>query len=1335
MEVFQHCCWLGHGSYGDVQLCEVSSRTMEMLLGAEYRQVDKQAPGPILIALKTWKQAHKLGKVMQIALREVQLLKAVSHPNIIKLQSAFRTPSGRVCMVFEYGGKSTHQLLETRFPGGFPQPLLQRLTFQIVQALRYLHSQKIIHRDIKPANILVDSEGVLRLCDFGFARYLSSTNNPGAVLSSTTRDGNDAGGDGGGDSRLWTPYVITRWYRAPEVLLGMPYGAQADVWSLGCTLAELAIGKPLLPGTSSLDQIGLIADLIGPLPNHMTARVTFPPTDKLCSGVAVPVGGKVAPAAAEALRQRLGPQHGAEFLDLLTACLKIDPRERPTVEQLLRMPYLADAARLFDGTSLAHTYGSVPLAGPVHAARKLVPPSQPFPPPQASGTDGTHSAKAQVVPVPPGQCRYHRCHPHPPPHQQHIHHQQQRCSVHPQRPQQQQDSRARDMFRCSRGLQHSTSMNSSVDASSTITSASCSVMSTTPVMRSVTSVTDSSYSTIPLGSSTFCYHCSGGAAFISSDVVCTCRAELSAFVSGSASNAQPLLSPAVAAATTRAVVRPLSCRSNSDIHSGSPMYAAIARNAAPDQPEGLRGAKTAVAHPPVGGIGMGGSDRMGDGTTGACWRGTAMESSLVRGSGESCTSQACMGQVDAYDPTAPMASSLSEQSDVTITLPPSLHVSVTAARPGPPTVHLGSRPAPPHPSGLSREAAIRVMTAAAAFASDESTAASRVATATTSSRQTAVEVPSALSLYFHQQQQQQQKQQQQQCFAVGMRAALAGARSDLGGDLVPCALDEMMVHDNGGSGCSTRSSSSSSSRCISSSGDSEQIDEHRAPTTGSGLAAAGAAAIAAAADNFDASGDGMETGARQAWRTPASDAALCNQGGYDCTFDDGGDNGHRGGYTGAERGAGDHPMQMLTAHWLDNYYHECSPLATSTAATVAAGLKAMATSAACRASSHTTVSFNWHNAESPCSGGPGRIEGNQPLDHTSALESDACPMPRQPLPPPKQQAFGQVLQMQPLAAQAQLTQPLKSRPEQLLLRRRHFCGYEVAPAGGGDTVSASDGPAHPPPQEPAADISSCSDGDYVDGSWSSPGGAGSSSYLEGYRPRDLTWTYFAVRRGYASAPGATAAITAASNTDAWVAVPCRMPNRTRAAGAGTATAGVRPQSSVVLRNALVASGLACGPVIPPRDLPGDSERSTCEESLGMRRRDDEGDSEARNAAVPSAANAVVTAAAAAQGPAGDAALMHVAARCVTVAAECIDSAAFSLDFTAGARSCCTSIGERGHVAGVAEAGNTASAATCRAVRLRGSKSGHRVKGWLRKGRIWLRHLLQGSFPTRQSLPR
>ncbi|GFR48499.1 hypothetical protein Agub_g10398, partial [Astrephomene gubernaculifera] len=272
MEAFVHRGWLGCGSYGDVQLCQINSHAAAMLLGENCSSVAGNAPvdrssrqspcNSTLVALKTLRNAHKDHKVMRIALREVQVLGSLDHPNVIKLRSAFRSPSGRVSMVFDYGGKSAQQLLESRFPNGVPQPLHKRLAFQLTQALRYLHARQVVHRDVKPANILIDSAGTLRLCDFGFARYTMMASSPSSQQAPT-------------DPRVaepLTPYVITRWYRAPEVLLGMSYGSAVDIWSLGCTLAELATGRPLLPGSSSLDQLARVEELLGPLPYDMVVR-------------------------------------------------------------------------------------------------------------------------------------------------------------------------------------------------------------------------------------------------------------------------------------------------------------------------------------------------------------------------------------------------------------------------------------------------------------------------------------------------------------------------------------------------------------------------------------------------------------------------------------------------------------------------------------------------------------------------------------------------------------------------------------------------------------------------------------------------------------------------------------------------------------------------------------------------------------------------------------------------------------------------------------------------------------------------------------------------------
>lgn len=101
---------------------------------------------------------------------------------------------------------------------------------------------QIIHRDVKPENVLVSSAGVVKLCDFGFARLV------------------------GGTGESYTEYVATRWYRAPELLVGEQfYGAPVDIWAVGCLFSEMLTGEPLFPGESDIDQLFIIIKLLGKL--------------------------------------------------------------------------------------------------------------------------------------------------------------------------------------------------------------------------------------------------------------------------------------------------------------------------------------------------------------------------------------------------------------------------------------------------------------------------------------------------------------------------------------------------------------------------------------------------------------------------------------------------------------------------------------------------------------------------------------------------------------------------------------------------------------------------------------------------------------------------------------------------------------------------------------------------------------------------------------------------------------------------------------------------------------------------------------------------------------
>ena len=107
-----------------------------------------------------------------------------------------------------------------------------------------MHSANLLHRDLKPSNLLLNSECHVKVADFGLARSLD-VKDPDTIP-------------------LLTDYVATRWYRAPEILLGSnKYTKGGDMWSLGCILAELLLGKPVFPGTSTLNQLDRVMEIIG----------------------------------------------------------------------------------------------------------------------------------------------------------------------------------------------------------------------------------------------------------------------------------------------------------------------------------------------------------------------------------------------------------------------------------------------------------------------------------------------------------------------------------------------------------------------------------------------------------------------------------------------------------------------------------------------------------------------------------------------------------------------------------------------------------------------------------------------------------------------------------------------------------------------------------------------------------------------------------------------------------------------------------------------------------------------------------------------------------------
>lgn len=110
--------------------------------------------------------------------------------------------------------------------------------YQLLRGLKYVHSANVLHRDLKPSNLFLNANCDLKLGDFGLARTTSETD-------------------------FMTEYVVTRWYRAPELLLNCSeYTAAIDVWSVGCILAEILTREPLFPGKDYVHQLRLITEVL-----------------------------------------------------------------------------------------------------------------------------------------------------------------------------------------------------------------------------------------------------------------------------------------------------------------------------------------------------------------------------------------------------------------------------------------------------------------------------------------------------------------------------------------------------------------------------------------------------------------------------------------------------------------------------------------------------------------------------------------------------------------------------------------------------------------------------------------------------------------------------------------------------------------------------------------------------------------------------------------------------------------------------------------------------------------------------------------------------------------
>lgn len=249
----------------------------------------------------------------------------------VRFLSSFKYRN-HLCLVFESLNMNLREVLK-KFGRNIGLRLTAVRTYakQLFIALKHLRNCGVLHCDIKPDNMLVnEAKNVLKLCDFGNAMFA-------------------------GKNEV-TPYLVSRFYRAPEIILGLQYDHPLDIWSVGCCLYELYTGKVLFPGLTNNDMLRLHMELKGPFPKKMLRKGAFtgqhydqdlsfhatdedPVTKKTIKRMILnikpkDIGTIVAGSSGE------DPKMLANFKDILDKIFVLDPDKRLTVSQALNHPFI-----------------------------------------------------------------------------------------------------------------------------------------------------------------------------------------------------------------------------------------------------------------------------------------------------------------------------------------------------------------------------------------------------------------------------------------------------------------------------------------------------------------------------------------------------------------------------------------------------------------------------------------------------------------------------------------------------------------------------------------------------------------------------------------------------------------------------------------------------------------------------------------------------------------------------------------------------------------------------------------------------------------------------------